>query len=113
LPDDTRRRRILREYVDEREEPREEQPDTRRFQTLEPPVRVLTADRPTCGEPHGRVCLRMDHLELTAADHETRIRASERRGADVAGKFLWLFVTALVCGAVSLVVALLTAGSGG
>lgn len=110
------RDRHLRAFLDRQraaEAQGEGQGDTQHFTTVEAPVRFVVTDRPTCGEPHGRVCLRMDHLELTAADHETRIRASEKRGADLAGKLLWLFVSAVVCGAVSLIVALLTARGGG
>lgn len=93
-------------------EPEEEQPVTQRFPTLEAPVRILTAERPTCPS-HSGIQVRLDHLEERQGDHETRTAALERRGADVAGKLLWVFVTALVCGAVSLVVALLTAQGGG
>ena len=65
-----------------------------------------------CGEEHGKVVTRLDGHDETLADHETRIRAGEKRGADLAGKLLWLFVSAVVCGAVSVVVSLLTAAGG-
>jgi hypothetical protein len=66
-----------------------------------------------CGSEHGKVVTRLDGHDAQLADHETRIRTGERRGADVAGKLLWVFVTAVICGAVSLVVTLLTAAEGG
>jgi hypothetical protein len=65
LPDDTRRRRILREYVDPREE-QAEQPVTQRFATLEAPVRVVPVERPVCAE-HKDCEQRIRSLEMWRA----------------------------------------------
>jgi hypothetical protein len=67
----------------------------------------------TCGEEHGRVVSRQDAAERTLADHEARIRAGERARGAIVERLIWVFVTALICGGVSVVVSLLTAGSGG
>jgi hypothetical protein len=61
MGDDTRRRRILREYVDEREE-RDDQPVTERFATLEAPVRAFTVERPVCAA-HSGVCVEMANVK--------------------------------------------------
>jgi hypothetical protein len=110
------RDRHLRTYLDRQrvaEAQGEGQGDTARFPTVEAPARVIVADRPTCGEPHGRVCLRMDHLEATSADHETRLRTQEAARGAVAGKFVWVLVTTFVTCAISAFVGLLIARAAG
>lgn len=92
-----RRNRLLRDYV----------------HSFDPRLDEEPMAPQTCGEQHGCLEQRVTQCEAVDADHETRLRASERRGADLVGRLLWLFVSAVVCGAVSLVVALLTAQGGG
>jgi hypothetical protein len=114
LPDD--RDRHLRTYLDRQraaEAQGEGQGDTARFPTVEAPARIIVTDRPTCGEPHGRVCSRLEHLETTATDHETRIRTQEASRGAVAGKFVWVLVTTFVTCAISAFVGLLIARAAG
>lgn len=122
MADTGERRRVLRKYVEEQPSPPAQQADTGRMLAL-PDGRMAFIPNPAarhdedlmtnCGAEHGRVVTRLDGHDVQLSDHETRIRTCERRGADVAGKLLWVFVTAVVCGAVSLVVTLLTAAAGG
>lgn len=95
MADTGRRARLVHDYVRSFDQRLDEEPMT------------------NCGSEHGRVMTRLDGHDVQLSDHETRIRTGERRGADVAGKLLWVFVTAVVCGAVSLAVTLLTAANGG
>jgi pyruvate dehydrogenase complex dehydrogenase (E1) component len=62
MGEDTRRRRILQEYV------QEEQPDTRRFPTLQqaPQVQVIPVEKPTCAE-HRECEQRIRSLEMWRA----------------------------------------------
>ena len=121
MADTGERRRVLRKYVEEQPSPPAQQADTGRMLAL-PDGRLAFIPNPAlrheeqmadCGSEHGKVVTRLAGHDTQLADHETRIRTGERRGADVAGKLLWVFVTAVVCGAVSLVVTLLTAAEGG
>lgn len=66
-----------------------------------------------CGQEHGKVVSRLDSHEATLDDHETRLRTGEAAKGAIVEKLIWVFVTALICGGVSVIVSLLTAGSGG
>jgi hypothetical protein len=69
-------------------------------------------------------CRYHEAIDEMRRDHANRLDSLEEKHAEllavmaaakgaIAEKLLWLFVTALICGGVSVVVSLLTAGAGG
>ena len=66
----------------------------------------------TCGEDHGRVCERIGNVEKRLDDHEVRLRVRESEKGATVERFVWVFVTAVICGGVSIVVSLLAAAGG-
>jgi hypothetical protein len=88
--------------------------ELRRYvQTFDPLLDDDCEEAMTCGEEHGRVVSRLDSHEAKLDDHETRLRTGEAAKGAIVEKLIWVFVTALICGGVSVVVSLLTAGAGG
>lgn len=67
---------------------------------------------PTCGEEHGRVCERIGAALELLDDHEKRLRTVESAKGATVERLVWVFVTAVVCGGVSIVVSLLAAAGG-